>query len=143
MQELNNSPLTVQDWYNDFALEVKLVNDNVFLPIVETLRRIGITKRDEKGKLFQLCHIFTKRGKYYIVHYKELCALDGEDTTISKNDIGRRNRIAALLVEWGMITIPAEDYIENMVPVSWIKILKYSQKDEYELVPNYHIGSGK
>lgn len=118
-------------------LEVELVNDDDFLKIRETLTRIGIaSKRD--NKLYQSCHILHKKGKYYIVHFKELFKLDGKDTNFSENDEERRNTIAKLLEEWGLIKVVGE--FEKSAPLSQIKILSYKEKNDWELIAKYNIG---
>jgi hypothetical protein len=121
-------------------LEVSLVNEDDFLKVRETLTRIGVASRKEK-KLYQSCHILHKKGKYYIVHFKELFALDGKPATIGEVDVGRRNTIANLLGEWGLIKIVNQDkFSEPMAPLSQIKILPHKDKDEWELVAKYNIG---
>ena len=133
--------ISLAEWYDDYALEVELEDDDAFLKIKETLTRIGILS-DKDKKLFQSCHIFSKRGKYYIVHFKELFALDGRSVNISKEDIGRRNSIACLIEEWGLIKIKRHENIDdNRLPLSSIKVLKYSDKHNYELITKYQIGN--
>ena len=124
-------------------LEITLYEPDDFLKIKETLTRIGVSSRKEK-KLYQSCHILHKRGKYYIVHFKELFALDDLPTDIAENDIGRRNTIAKLLEEWELleIVLPAKAE-EPSVPISQIKILPYKEKGDWELCPKYHIGRTK
>ena len=124
-------------------LEITLYEPDDFLKIKETLTRIGVSSRKEK-KLYQSCHILHKRGKYYIVHFKELFALDGLPTDIAENDIGRRNTIAKLLEEWELleIVLPAKAE-EPIVPISQIKILPHKEKGDWELCPKYHIGRTK
>ena len=141
MNNVNKETILLREWYEDFALEVKLFDDETFLKVMETLSRIGISSNREK-KLFQSCHILSKKNKYYIVHFKELFALDGRAVNISTEDLGRRNTIACLLEEWGMITIKNHKFIdENRLPVTSIKVLKYSQKEDYELITKYQIGN--
>tara|TARA_Y100000034_G_C6819591_1_gene368976 strand:+ start:459 stop:869 length:411 start_codon:yes stop_codon:yes gene_type:complete len=124
-------------------VEVALKEDDDFLKIRETLTRIGVSSRKEK-KLYQSCHILHKRGKYYIVHFKELFALDGLKTNISDNDIGRRNAIVWLLEEWELLDIVNDDLCEEPItPMNQIKILPFKEKDEWELCPKYHIGNSK
>lgn len=118
-------------------LEVKLTSENDFLKIRETLTRIGIASRQE-NKLFQSCHILHKKGKYYIVHFKELFELDGKETNFSKNDEERRNSITKLLEEWGLVKIVGE--VGDVAQMSQIKILPYKDKDDWELVAKYNIG---
>ncbi len=127
----------------DDLLEVTLAKDDDFLKVKETLTRIGVSSRKE-NKLYQSCHILHKRGKYYIVHFKELFALDGLPTNLSDEDIGRRNTIANLLEEWELleIVIP-EKSKEPLTPINKIKILPYREKSDWELCPKYHIGKKK
>jgi len=123
-------------------LEVSLVKPDDFLKVRETLTRIGVSSKTEK-KLWQSCHILHKKGKYYIVHFKEMFALDDLPTSISPEDISRRNTIAGLLEEWGLVKIVDKSKAENKVPISKIKILPYKEKGEWELCPKYHIGRSK
>lgn len=120
-------------------LEIELVNKEDFLKVKETLTRIGITSKKE-NKLFQSCHILHKKGKYYIVHFKELFILDGLESDIDANDVGRRNRIAKLLEEWGLIRIVNPLAAEQVVGLNQIKIISYADKLNWELCPKYHIG---
>lgn len=124
-------------------LEVRLKKEDDFLKVRETLTRIGVASRKEK-RLFQSCHILHKRGKYYIVHFKELFALDGKPTDFDDSDLGRRNTIANLLAEWGLVEIvfPAKT-IEPVAPLSQIKIISYSERADWELVAKYNIGNKK
>tara|TARA_E500000178_G_C16609275_1_gene568275 strand:+ start:35 stop:448 length:414 start_codon:yes stop_codon:yes gene_type:complete len=124
----------------DQMLEVTLKEPDDFLKVRETLSRIGVASRKEK-KLYQSCHILHKQGKYYIVHFKELFALDGKETNISDNDIGRRNRIASLLSDWGLIDIVGST--EPMSPLSQIKIISFKEKSEWTLETKYNIGKTK
>ena len=124
-------------------LEITLYEPDDFLKIKETLTRIGVSSGKEK-KLYQSCHILHKRGKYYIVHFKELFALDGLPTDIAENDIGRRNTIGKLLEEWELLEIVLPTKAEEpVVPISQIKILPYKEKGDWELCPKYHIGRTK
>ena len=123
-------------------LEVALQKPDDFLKVRETLTRIGVSSRTEK-KLWQSCHILHKRGKYYIVHFKEMFALDDLPTSINSEDIGRRNTIACLLEEWGLIKVVDKNKIGEKVPLNKIKILPYKEKGEWELCPKYHIGRSK
>jgi hypothetical protein len=124
-------------------VEVTLVEQDDFLKVRETLTRIGVSSRKEKV-LFQSCHILHKQGKYYIVHFKELFALDGKITTITENDIQRRNAIANLLEEWGLLKILNPAIMEdNMAPIHQIKIISFKEKDEWELITKYNIGKKK
>lgn len=123
-------------------LEVTLEKPDDFLKVRETLTRIGVSSRAEK-KLWQSCHILHKRGKYYIVHFKEMFALDDLPTSIDEEDIGRRNTIASLLEEWGLVKIVLKDKAVNKVPLNKIKILPYKEKGDWELCAKYHIGKSK
>lgn len=120
-------------------LEVRLKEDEDFLKIKETLTRIGVASRKEK-KLFQSCHILHKQGKYYIVHFKELFALDGKATDFDEVDLDRRNAIALLLEEWGLVTLISKINKSETLPLSQIKILPFKEKKEWELVSKYSIG---
>jgi len=133
----------MQENYVDSLLEVRLKKEDDFLKVRETLMRIGVASRKEK-RLFQSCHILHKRGKYYIVHFKELFALDGKPTDFDDSDLGRRNTIAKLLAEWGLIEIvtPAEAS-DPVAPLSQIKVIAYSEKNDWELVTKYNIGNKK
>ena len=125
-------------------VEVTLNEQDDFLKVRETLTRIGVSSRKEKV-LYQSCHILHKQGHYYIVHFKELFALDGKPTDISENDLARRNAIAKLLAEWGLIKIVDSNQIENPPPIflSQVKIISHKEKREWELVPKYQIGKKK
>ena len=125
-------------WTQDQLLEVGLNEPDDFLKVRETLSRIGVASRKEK-KLYQSCHILHKQGRYYIVHFKELFALDGKRTNISTNDLSRRNTIANLLQDWGLIQIMSESPYEA-APLSQIKILTYKEKNEWLLETKYNIG---
>lgn len=124
-------------WHPDQMLEVKLKEPDDFLKVRETLSRIGVASRKER-KLYQSCHILHKQGKYYIVHFKELFALDGKDTNLNENDISRRNSIAGLLGDWGLIEIVGNS--EPKAPLSQIKVISFKEKDEWELETKYNIG---
>jgi hypothetical protein len=124
-------------------VEVMIGEEEDFLKIKETLTRIGVASRKEK-KLYQSCHILHKQGKYYIVHFKELFALDGKPTNFSDEDIGRRNTIAMLLEEWDLIKIVEKELCEKVkTPLSQIKILPFKEKADWELVAKYNIGRKK
>lgn len=125
------------DWDPSLMLEVKLEDPEDFLKIRETLSRIGVSSRKEK-KLYQSCHILHKQGRYFIVHFKELFALDGKQVNLFLNDIERRNAIAKLLEEWGLLGILG--VAEPMAPLSQIKILSFREKDEWILETKYNIG---
>jgi hypothetical protein len=124
----------------DDLVEVKLAQPDDFLKVKETLTRIGISSRRE-NKLYQSCHILHKRGKYYIVHFKELFSLDGLPTDIDEKDIARRNTITSLLEEWGLVEVVDTDKIEVLkLPLNQLKILSFREKPDWELCPKYHIG---
>jgi hypothetical protein len=121
-------------------VEVKLNEQDDFLKVRETLTRIGVSSRKEKV-LYQSCHILHKQGRYYIVHFKELFALDGKPSNISDNDVHRRNAIAKLIEEWGLVTILNPEVIgEDVAPLHQIKIISFREKDEWELITKYNIG---
>ena len=124
-------------------IEVTLIEQDDFLKVRETLTRIGVSSRKEKV-LYQSCHILHKQGKYYLVHFKEMFALDGKPSNISENDLQRRNAIAKLLEEWGLISIlNPQLMIDNIAPIHQIKIISYRDKDEWELVSKYNMGKKK
>jgi len=123
-------------------LEVTLQKPDDFLKVRETLTRIGVSSRTEK-KLWQSCHILHKKGKYYIVHFKEMFALDELPTSINSEDTGRRNTIACLLEEWGLVKIVDKAKIVDKVPLNKIKILPFKEKGDWELCPKYHIGRSR
>jgi hypothetical protein len=129
-------------WTRESMVEVKLSQPDDFLKVRETLSRIGVASRKEK-KLYQSCHILHKQGKYYIVHFKELFALDGKTANLTQNDIQRRNRITQLLADWGLITIVNSDAILDIAPLNQIKVLAYKEKGEWELESKYNIGKKK
>ena len=124
----------------DNLLEVRLNEEDDFLKVRETLTRIGVASRKDKT-LYQSCHILHKKGKYYIVHFKELFALDGKNTDFEDNDLGRRNTIAKLLAEWGLVDLVNNNKAEQPIaPLSQIKIISHKEKDEWQLVTKYNIG---
>lgn len=125
------------EWQPERMLEVKLNEPDDFLKVRETLSRIGVASRKER-KLYQSCHILHKQGRYYIVHFKELFALDGKDTNITENDISRRNSIAGLLGDWGLVEIVGD--VEPKAPLSQIKVISFKEKDEWDLETKYNIG---
>jgi len=124
--------------------EVKWNPDQMvdFLKVRETLTRIGVASRKEK-KIYQSCHILHKQGRYFLVHFKELFALDGKHANLTTNDVQRRNRIAQLLVDWGLVGIVSSDTIQDVAPLNQIKVLSYKDKDEWILETKYNIGSKK
>ena len=129
-------------WTKNNMVEVTLREPDDFLKVRETLTRIGVASRKEK-KLYQSCHILHKKGQYFIVHFKELFALDGKRTNLSQNDVQRRNRIVQLLADWGLVDIPKKDAIADIAPLSQIKIISYKEKGEWVLESKYNIGKKK
>ena len=119
-------------WTKDDMVEVSLKEPDDFLKVRETLTRIGVASRKEK-KLYQSCHILHKKGQYYIVHFKELFALDGKKANLSENDLQRRNRIIRLLSDWGLVNVVKESAIVNAAPLSQIKVIAYKEKGEWTL----------
>ena len=133
MNELDNS------WHPEKMLEVQLKEPDDFLKVRETLTRIGVASRKDK-KLFQSCHILHKQGRYFIVHFKELFALDGKEANLTDNVIERRNTIAQLLGDWGLIAIFNTTVAEKKAPLSQIKVLSFKEKNEWDLQAKYNIG---
>ena len=129
-------------WTADDMVEVSLGEPDDFLKVRETLTRIGVASRKEK-KLYQSCHILHKQGKYYIVHFKELFALDGKKANLSSNDVQRRNRIIQLLSDWGLVGIAQKESIVDVAPLSQIKVLSFKEKGEWTLESKYNIGKKK
>ena len=129
-------------WTVESMVEVVLKEPDDFLKVRETLTRIGVASRKEK-KLYQSCHILHKQGRYYIVHFKELFALDGKKANLSTNDVQRRNRIVRLLSDWGLISISAKEIIADVAPLSQIKVLSYKEKGDWTLESKYNIGKKK
>ena len=129
-------------WTVESMVEVVLKEPDDFLKVRETLTRIGVASRKEK-KLYQSCHILHKQGRYYIVHFKELFALDGKKANLSANDVQRRNRIVQLLSDWGLISISAKESIADVAPLSQIKVLSYKEKGDWTLESKYNIGKKK
>jgi hypothetical protein len=123
----------------DRFIEITLRQDEDFLKVKETLTRIGVASR-RQNRLFQTCHILHKKGRYYIVHFKEMFLLDGKPTSLCEADIGRRNTIANLLSEWGLVDLVHTDMCSECVPLSQIKILAFRDKQKWELIPKYTIG---
>jgi hypothetical protein len=126
-------------WSPSDMLEVTLKQPDDFLKVRETLTRIGVASRKDKT-LFQSCHILHKQGKYYITHFKELFALDGKKSTLSENDIQRRNTITLLLQDWSLVDVVKASLVENKAPLSQIKVLPFKEKSEWSLVAKYNIG---
>ena len=129
-------------WTAESMVEVGLKEPDDFLKVRETLTRIGVASRKEK-KLYQSCHILHKQGRYYIVHFKELFALDGKKANLSLNDVQRRNRIVQVLSDWGLITISTNESIADVAPLSQIKVLAYKEKGDWTLESKYNIGKKK
>ena len=129
-------------WTAESMVEVGLKEPDDFLKVRETLTRIGVASRKEK-KLYQSCHILHKQGRYYIVHFKELFALDGKKANLSTNDVQRRNRIVQLLGDWGLVSINAKEVIADVAPLSQIKVLAYKEKGDWTLESKYNIGKKK
>ncbi len=131
-------------WKQTDMVEVVLAEPDDFLKVRETLTRIGVASRKER-KIYQSCHILHKQGRYYIVHFKELFALDGKKANISLNDIQRRNRIVQLLVDWGLVSISTEsqEKIKDLAPLNQIKVLSFKEKGEWTLESKYNIGRKK
>ena len=129
-------------WSPDQMVEVTLNEPDDFLKVRETLTRIGVASRKEK-KIYQSCHILHKQGRYFIVHFKELFALDGKHANLTLNDIQRRNRIINLLSDWGLITIIAPESISDVAPLNQIKVLSYKDKGDWTLETKYNIGKKK
>ena len=126
-------------WSPDKMVEVTLREPDDFLKVRETLTRIGVASRKEK-KLYQSCHILHKQGRYYIVHFKELFALDGKHANLTVNDVQRRNRIVRLLADWGLITVVKPDSVNDIAPLNQIKVLAYKDKGDWILEQKYNIG---
>ena len=136
---MSNTPEPTVQWSQDQMVEIFLSEPDDFLKVRETLTRIGVASRKEK-KLYQSCHILHKQGRYFIVHFKELFALDGKYANLTVNDVQRRNRIARLLSDWGLITVVNEDDVMDIAPLNQIKVLPYRDKNEWVLEQKYNIG---
>jgi len=130
------------NWAPSQMVEITLNEPDDFLKVRETLTRIGVASRKEK-KIYQSCHILHKQGKYYLVHFKELFALDGKRANLTINDVQRRNRIAQLLADWGLISITDLQKIQDIAPLNQIKVLAYRDKGDWILETKYNIGSKK
>ena len=128
------------EWTPSSMLEVTLNEPDDFLKVRETLTRIGVASRKE-NKLFQSCHILHKQGRYFIVHFKELFLLDGKKSNLEENDVARRNTIAQLMSDWGLITIENTKQLDPLAPMRQIKIIPFKEKDKWELCPKYNIGN--
>ena len=129
-------------WSSDQMVEISLNEPDDFLKVRETLTRIGVASRKEK-KIYQSCHILHKQGRYFLVHFKELFALDGKHANLTTNDVQRRNRIAQLLADWGLVEVLNVDQIKDTAPLNQIKVLAYRDKGDWILETKYNIGSKK
>ncbi len=129
------------EWNPSNMLEVTLNEPDDFLKIRETLTRIGVASRKD-NKLYQSCHILHKQGRYFIVHFKELFLLDGKKSNLEENDVARRNTIATLMSDWGLLTIEGRDKLEPIAPLRQIKIISFKDKNQWNLCPKYNIGNG-
>lgn len=136
MEEQNN----IVNWSPASMLEITLNEPDDFLKVRETLTRIGVASRKD-NKLYQSCHILHKQGRYFIVHFKELFLLDGKPSNLMENDVQRRNTIATLMSDWGLLTIVDSKQAENKAPLRQIKIIPYKDKHNWELCPKYNIGN--
>ena len=136
---MNNTVEPTVEWSQDQMVEVLLNEPDDFLKVRETLTRIGVASRKEK-KLYQSCHILHKQGRYFIVHFKELFALDGKRANLTVNDVQRRNRITRLLADWGLITVVNPDSVTYIAPLNQIKVLAYKDKNDWILEQKYNIG---
>ena len=133
---------TEVSWKQSDMVEVVLKEPEDFLKVRETLTRIGVASRKEK-KIYQSCHILHKQGKYYIVHFKELFALDGKHTNITENDVQRRNRISQLLADWGLVSVVDFDSLGELAPLNQIKVISFKDKTNWTLESKYNIGKKK
>tara|TARA_Y100001972_G_C7404988_1_gene210332 strand:+ start:34 stop:450 length:417 start_codon:yes stop_codon:yes gene_type:complete len=131
----------IVEWNPNDMLEVTLNEPDDFLKIRETLTRIGVASRKD-NKLYQSCHILHKQGRYFIVHFKELFLLDGKKSNLEENDIARRNTIATLMSDWGLLSIDNKNNAQPVAPLRQIKIISFKDKDQWELCPKYNIGNG-
>ena len=134
--------VTVVQWKQSDMIEVVLKEPDDFLKVRETLTRIGVASRKER-KIYQSCHILHKQGKYYIVHFKELFALDGKNANITQNDVQRRNRIAQLLSDWGLVRLVDNSQVTELAPLNQIKVISFKEKGEWTLESKYNIGKKK
>ena len=131
----------IVEWNPNNMLEVTLNEPGDFLKIRETLTRIGVASRKD-NKLYQSCHILHKQGRYFIVHFKELFLLDGKKSNLEENDVARRNTIATLMSDWGLLTVDNKNNLNPIAPLRQIKIISYKDKGQWELCPKYNIGNG-
>jgi len=132
----------IKNWSPAQMLEVTLNEPDDFLKIRETLTRIGVASRKDQ-KLFQSCHILHKQGRYFIVHFKELFLLDGKPSNLMDNDVQRRNTIATLLSDWGLVTIVDQSQAKDVAPLRQIKVIPFKEKNQWELCPKYNIGNSQ
>ena len=130
----------IVEWAPNDMLEVTLNEPDDFLKIRETLTRIGVASRKD-NKLYQSCHILHKQGRYFIVHFKELFLLDGKKSNLEENDVGRRNTIATLMSDWGLLSVDNKEQLQPIAPLRQIKIISFKDKDQWELCPKYNIGN--
>lgn len=135
----NNNNNTVLDWTPNMMLEISLNEPDDFLKVRETLTRIGVASKKDQ-KLYQSCHILHKQGRYFIVHFKELFLLDSKPSNLLENDIQRRNTIAVLLSDWGLLSIVNPTMAKDVAPLRQIKIISHTEKNDWELCPKYNIG---
>tara|TARA_B100001287_G_scaffold86279_1_gene72149 strand:- start:1317 stop:1736 length:420 start_codon:yes stop_codon:yes gene_type:complete len=139
---VENQSNEIKEWTPAMMLEVTLNEPDDFLKVRETLTRIGVASRKD-NILYQSCHILHKQGRYFITHFKELFLLDGKPSNLMENDLERRNTVATLLSDWGLITIVNNDQANNKAPLRQIKIISYKDKDKWQLCPKYNIGTNK
>ncbi len=137
---MENDNIQITDWTPGSMLEVTLNEPDDFLKIRETLTRIGVASRKDQ-KLYQSCHILHKQGRYFITHFKELFLLDGKPSSLLENDIHRRNTIATLLADWGLVTMVNPDLAKEIAPLRQIKVIPFKEKSQWELCPKYNIGN--
>ena len=137
---MENDNIQITDWTPGSMLEVTLNEPDDFLKIRETLTRIGVASRKDQ-KLFQSCHILHKQGKYFIVHFKELFLLDGKPSSLLENDVQRRNTIATLLADWGLVSLVNPETAKDLAPLRQIKVIPFKEKSQWELCPKYNIGN--
>jgi hypothetical protein len=137
---VENENIEIKNWVPADMLEITLNEPDDFLKIRETLTRIGVASRKDQ-KLYQSCHILHKQGRYFIVHFKELFLLDGKPSNLIENDLERRNTIATLLADWGLVTIINPTAAKNLAPLRQIKVIPYKEKAQWELCPKYNIGN--
>lgn len=139
---MENENIEIKNWVPADMLEITLNEPDDFLKIRETLTRIGVASRKDQ-KLYQSCHILHKQGRYFIVHFKELFLLDGKPSNLIENDLERRNTIATLLADWGLVTIIKPTDAMNLAPLRQIKVIPFKEKAQWELCPKYNIGNSK